>query len=275
MSQSKNLLTMFKQQGAGDIGLDQQTTDMVIANLNANTLPMCVGAPVDEFESDDVTIIFFALDGSPSMSPVEDVLIDEFNNTIIPALKGVNRKTAQTIVVGGLVFDDKVRPLWNGGFLKLDDIPTLTKKNYNTDSGWGTALHKAQIDALSAVSVYTSTVIGEAGITPKTIVVTLSDGANNQPPSSPNAVYQITSKLSNEIFVLSFVGFETGERVDFRSIAQATGFSTVWDIKARANESVDEKRRKFRRMLGVLSSSLVRQSQTQIDPSKSGGFFSS
>lgn len=261
---------MFASQGAQDIGLDKSAAGLVIANLDQNNLPMCVGAPVDEFDSDDVTIVFFAIDGSPSMSGVEDIVIDEFNNTIIPSLKGISRKTAQTIVVGGLVFDDKIRPLWNGGFLKLEDVPKLTRSNYSA-GGRGTALYKGQLDAVTAVSLYTSQVIGDAAITPKTIIPVLSDGANNCAPHDPNVVKAVTSKLSTEIFVLPFIGFETMERVNFRDIANATGFPQIWDIKAQAGESMTQKRKKFRQMLGVLSSSLVRQSQAKIDPSK--GFF--
>lgn len=268
---SSDVIDLFKSQGAQDIGLDEDAADAVVANLDANTLPMCVGGTdLATIDTDDIILVMFALDASGSMDPVQKDVIREFNETIIPALEGASAKTRQAILVAGLAFDDRVWPLWNG-FLKLDQVPKLTSKEYR--AGGATALHQAMLDALSVSSVFSSRVISETNTPPKVIVVVLSDGANNCAPANPKDVRDVASKLSKEIFVLAFAGFETYEGVDFRQIAKETGFAAVHEVKLQANETEAEKQRRFRHLIGTLSSSLVRQSQTQVTPAASASFW--
>jgi uncharacterized protein YegL len=264
---SKKVITDFQKQGAKDVGLDAESANDVVANLNANTLPMCVGGTdLSSIDTDDVVIVFLVLDGSGSMAPVQSDVIREFNETLIPALKGASSKTRQAMLIGGLIFNNQVRPLWRDGFRKLEDVPELTLTDYQP--GGSTALYRAMLDALSVTSVYSSRVIGETNTPPKVVVAVLSDGANNCSPDDPNEVEKIASKLSKEIFTLAFAGFETGETVDFRDIAQATGFEAVWETKMQPGESLDDQRRRLRHLFGTLSSSIVSTST-----SASGGFW--
>ncbi len=273
MKQSKKEIEeLFKNQGgANSVGLNDSGTEIVVANLNATTLPMCVGTPIDEIDTDDITIVFFAIDMSPSMQPVEQELIDAFNEVMIPGLKGGSKKTTQTMLVGGLAFTEQVYPFWGGGFQKLEELPKLTAKDYNTSRGIATALYKAMLDSLTAVSVYGSKVLNETGTPPKVIVVVLSDGANNCSPYDPDNVRTVADQLSKELFVLAFAGFETYEGVNFKNIAADTGFGAIYEVKGGGSQV--DLQRKFRHLVNVMSSSIIRQSQAQVTTAASASFW--
>lgn len=268
----KDIEEMFQSQGgASSIGLNPKGSEIVVANLNATTLPMCVGTPIEEIDSDDITVVFFALDMSPSMEPVEQALIDAFNNIMIPGLKGGCGKTTQNMIVGGLAFTESIYPLWGGGFKKLSQLPKMTRKDYNTSRGSATALHQAMLDSLTAVSVYSAKVLNETGIPPKVIVVVLSDGANNCMPQDPGVVRKVAEQLSKEMFVLAFAGFQTFEHVDFHEIAADTGFGAIFE--SQDGGSQDELGRRFRHLVGVMSSSIIQQSRTQVSAAASNSFW--
>ncbi len=267
-----DVLDTFSQ-GAVDIGLDDESSSIMIAILNATTQPMCVGRPIDEIETDDVTLIFFIIDESPSMSPVEQELINGFNEILIPGLKGGSSQVVSTIEVGGIAFTENIQPLWGGGFKKLDELPSLTKADYNTMRGNLTALYQAVLDAFTAVSVRTTEIMQGIGIPPKVMLVVLSDGANNCPPYNPVDVKTVADSLSNEIFVKAFAGFETYEPVDFKEIADLIGFGKPFEMKKKPGESKEEMQRRFRHLLGIMSSSLVTQSKTQVTPDSSATFW--
>ncbi len=269
-----DVLDTFSQ-GASHIGLNKKSSDIIIANLNATTLPMCVGTPLTEIETDDITLIFFIIDQSPSMTPVEQELIDGFNKILIPGLRGGSHEIVSTIEIGGLVFNETIQAMWGGGFIKLEDLPTVTKSDYNTNSGFGTALYQAVLDAFTVVSVRTAEIMNELGIPPKVMFVILSDGANNCAPQNPIDVKKVADSLSDEIFVKAFAGFETGETVDFKQIAKDIGFGKPFEMKKKPGESKEEMQRRFRHLLGIMSSSLINQSKVQVTPDSSNAFWES
>lgn len=267
-----DVLDMFSQ-GAGNIGLDEQSSSIIIANLNATTLPMTVGTPIDQIDTDDVTILFFMLDESPSMSSVEQAVIDGFNDMIIPALRGGSSRVVSTIEVGGLAFCERIRPLWGGGFQKLESLSTLTRKDYDTSRGSLTALYQAVLDGMTAVSVRSTEVVNNLGIQPKVICVVLSDGANNRPPHDAAQVKTVVDALSNEIFVKAFAGFETGEHVDFKQIAEAIGFGRPFEMRQNPGETDADIQRRFRHLVGVMSSSLITQHKSKVVAGSSSTFW--
>lgn len=258
-----SVTSLFKSQDAEDLGISGKGSDVLIANLNATTLPMCVGTPVNELASDDVVVIMFCIDASPSMSPVQDLLIETFNEIMIEGLKGASKKTANAIVIGGLAFSSRIWTLWGGGFQKLQDLPKLTTKDYDPSRGWATNLYKAQLDALTAASAYATQVLQQNGTPPKVIVVTLTDGADNVAEVQATDVKTVVEGLSKELWKFPCAVFETGERVDGKQIALDTGFD-VFDFKMQTGETQDEVKRRFRHMIGTMSSSLVAASQTQV-----------
>jgi hypothetical protein len=261
---SKNdVAALFNSPDAADLGISGKGSDILIANLNATTLPMCVGAPIDSLESDDVTIIMFCIDASPSMEKVADLLIETFNEIMIDGLKGAAKKTANSIVIGGLSFSTKITPMWGGGFIKLQDLPRLTKQDYDPSKGNATNLFKGQLDSLTAAGAYATQVLAETGTPPKVIVVGMSDGADNCRMVNPQDVLIMTQGLSRELWKLPMAIFETYERVDGRQIAQDTGFD-VFEFKKGPNETDDDIRRRFRHMIGTVSSSVISASQAKV-----------
>lgn len=268
-----DVFTMFKSQGAKDLGLDDKSAAAIVANMDATTLPMCVGGTdLATIDTDEITILMFGIDKSLSMSPVESLLITEFNDILLPGLRGASQGTRQSLLVGGIAFNENIDPMWNGKFWSLDDIKPLTQSDYRA-SGRATALHAAQNRMFAEAALCAANTIQVTNTPPKTILVVLSDGANNCPPHDPAAVKINADKLSRELFVLAFAGFQTYEPVDFHEIARETGFEAVFETKATSGESSADRQRRFRHLIGTLSSSIIRQSQTQITPASSQTFW--
>jgi len=266
MAASKaSIAALFSSPDAQALGIDPDASDIMIAGLNAGNLPMCVGTPVDMLESDNVVIIQFALDASPSMEAVADLLIQTFNDTMIDGLRGASKSTANTVVVGGLAFSSNITPLWGGGFIKLADLPKLTKREYNPSRGNGTNLYRAQRDAITAAGAYATTVLAETGTPPKIIVVALTDGADNHHEVDPADIKALVDSMTKEFWKFPCAVFETYEsgRVDGRQIANLTGFD-VFEFKPEPNETAQDVQRRFRRMMGTMSSSVISASQTKI-----------
>jgi hypothetical protein len=263
---------LFGSEAAADLGIQGQSSDVLIANLNATNLPMCVGTPVAELESDDVTIIMFCIDASPSMEPVRNLLIETFNQEMIGGLRGAARKTANAIVVGGLAFSSRIWPLWGGGFQKLEDLPPLTPADYDPESGRATNLFQAMLDATTAAASYATQVFQNTNTPPKVIVAVLTDGADNVGQASAADVMTVVRGLSKELWTFPMAVFETWETVNGRQIAAATGFD-VFEFKMKSGETVADIQRRFRRMVGTFSSSVISASQTTVGAPSSQGFW--
>lgn len=276
--QSKqDIASLFQQQGQA-LGLDPDSSGILIHNLNASTMPLCQGSPFtdEEEDTDDFRIIMFCLDSSGSMQNVESALIDSFNEIIIPALLGGALNVVGSIRIGGLKFATRVHPLWGGGFHPITELPVLTTKDYKAD-GY-TALNRGVLDAVTAAAAYALQIRDKTGTNPETVFACLSDGANNQSPMDPDEVHQVLSKLSPELFTTVFMGFETYEQVDFRSIARSMGFRDITEVKAQPGESKDEQQRRFRHMMRVFSGSLVNRASTpqvgkKLKPDGSTGYW--
>lgn len=268
----KDVAALFKSEDAADLGISGKGSDILITNLNATNLPMCVGTPVDELESDDVTIIMLCIDASPSMEPVRDLLIETFNEVMIEGLRGAARKTANSIVVGGLAFSTKIWSLWGGGFKKLDDLPQLSRSEYDPCQGVATNLFQAQLDALTAAAKYATEVLAENGTPPKVIVLGLTDGADNIGQARPSDVLTVVNGLSKELWKVPMAVFETYEQVDGPEIAKNTGFD-VFKFERGSSESKEDVKRRFRHMIGTMSSSVISASQAQVGTAASQSFW--
>ena len=269
MADKQSLTDLIKTQG-GALGLDDTSSDIIIDNLNAGTLPMCMGTPLteDEAETDDFRVVKFVFDGSSSMDPVKDELITCFNEVVIPGLLGGAADQGGAIRVGGMKFNQRVTPLWlnaDAGFHPLRDLPPLTSQDYRPSGT--TALNQAALDMVTAGMAYALQLRSKTGSNPEVVLAVLSDGANNCRPDDPDIVYRVLSQLSPELFTTVFIGFETNERVDFRAVAQAMGFRDIIHSKREPGETEEDQRRRFRHVMGVFSQSLVkRASRPSVGP---------
>ena len=269
---AQSVTDLFNSDDAADLGIKGDTSKIMITNLNATTLPMCVGVPIHTIETEDVIIMIFILDRSPSMKKVRDVLIETFNEVMIDGLKGASKKTTKTIIVGGLSFSADITPLWGGGFKKLEDLPYLTVADYNPETGSTTNLHQAQIYGITAVCAQATEVFSQTGTPPKVIVVGMSDAADNVGRAKASSVKTLVDGLSRELFQFPFAVFETWEKVDGKQIAQDTGFD-VFEFKKTPGETTEDIQRRFRHMIGTLSSQVISGSVHNVGTPAQGSFW--
>lgn len=262
--------------GNSVLGMGQQSSSIIVNNLDANTLPMCVGDDPLDFESDDVTVIFFAIDESPSMTPVEQDVIDGFNEIVLPALKGASDSVTNTMEIGALSFTENINPWWGGGFKSLEEVPPLTGQDYDTDRGHRTALYEAVLKSYSILSVRAEEIAQKMGIFPRVILVVLSDGKDRcAPPPTVQEVKAVADDMIEDVFVRSFMGFETGEVVDFKAIAKSLGFNAFFEMKRDLNETDADRQKAIRDMLQIASESVVQQSQSVVSADNTSDFFQS
>lgn len=265
---SKDLENLFANQGQG-LGLDDESSSILISNLDATTTPMCLGSPFDEDEqeADDFRLIELIFDSSSSMENVEQDVRDGINEIIMPSLLEGATNQVGAIRYHGLTFGSAVSELWGSGWEKLaSSVPSLTAQNYRANGA--TALHKAVLDGATALTSQALQVEDITGSYPECVLMVLSDGANNQAPHNASDVKKVLDKLSPELFTLVFIGFETWERVDFNQIARDLGFRDVLNLKRQPGESEADLRRKLRHLMKVFSSKLVgRVSSSQVGKS--------
>jgi hypothetical protein len=259
---------LFQSTEAADMVLTKQGLDILIQGLNGTNLPMCVGNfSIDTIESDDVTVVFLVIDASPSMEPVRNLLIETVNEVMIAGLKGASRKSASEVVFGGLAFSTKIWPLWGGGFHHLKDLPDLTQAEYDPSSGNATNLYEAMKDGITAASAYAINVFQQMATPPKVIVVTLTDGANNVGRAKPGDVKLVVQNFSQELYTFAAAVFETFEHVDGEQIERDSGFD-VFEFKKQPGEDIGDIRKRFRHMIGMLSSSIISASQAVVGTSQ-------
>jgi hypothetical protein len=238
-------------------GLSQDAAGILVDNLDATTMLGCQGVAIDEIATDDVTLVSMVIDMSGSMASVEQAVIEGFN-TMMKAMR--DSKQEESILVEAWVFNYEPRLLF--GWTPVNKVPFLTSMEYEPKGG--TALYDAQLNALTGIVGYGQE-LRNNGIRTKCIVVVLSDGADNQSKSSAGKVKAVADELiKQEIYILAFAGFESGEAVDFREIAKITGFPSIITVDSTPSE--------VRRIFGQVSKSAIRISQTSINPDPNSFF---
>lgn len=259
----KTLTSLFTGKAGQGLGISEDTSSLILAGLNAKTMPLCIGKPLteEEMEADSRSIIVFVLDVSPSMEDVIAVLREELNTTMRDGLKEVSTQFLEGIRVGALWFSTEIGSVWKG-FVPIAEMPDITAKNLPL-GGEMTSLHQAQLDGITAGTGYAVQVRDQTKSNPKCYIVVLTDGGNNEPPHEPDAVLQVAKGLDPELFVLVLAGFKTQVDVDYHDIAEQTGFRNVFELNV-AGESQEGKRRRFRHLLKLLSSSLVASTSKQV-----------
>lgn len=239
-------------------GMSSGSVQVLVDNLDATTLAGTFGTAVDDIPTTEVTLVVPVLDMSGSMTPVTKAVIDGYN-TMLQAMR--DSKQAESILVSTWVFNNQPQLLY--GYTPVSQVPHLTNHDYRPD--WMTALYDATLDAFTGLVGYGQQ-LRDSGIYTKCVVVVFSDGADNRSQHSPFDVKTVSADLlQQEIYVLAFVGFETGEPVDYHQIAGEMGFPSVLTAQSTPSE--------IRKVFTLVSKSVIRQSQTTVDPDKSKDFF--
>lgn len=250
---SNDLQNLFNQQNSG---MSRQTVDLMIQNLDAQTGLGCVGAQVDDLNTDDVTLLAVIIDASSSMTSVQKDVIDAFNQ-MSRAL--ADSKAADSILMSAWTFADAPKLLF--GYTPIDAITDLTKHTYSPAGA--TALYDATMDGFTGIVAY-GQALRNNGIRTRSIVVVISDGGDNMSQCTAASVKTVAQDLlRQEFYTLAFVGL--GDESYFTNIANGMGFDNV----LTANNTPSE----VRRALNMVSGSVIRTSQNQIEPG-SNNFFS-
>jgi len=237
--------------------LSGKSAEVLIENLDDTNIMGCLGAGVDDLSTDDVTLCGVVLDMSGSMTDVRKVVIEAFNS-MMQSMK--DSKQEESILVSAWIFDDQPELLF--GYTPVARVQELTEKEYFPRGS--TALYDAQLNALTGLVAYGQQ-LRDRGIRTKSIVVVLSDGADNRSQTRDSKVKKVADDLTaRETYALAFAGFITGEPVDFRLIAQNTGFPSIITVDSTPSE--------VRRIFGLVSKSVIKVSQTQVGKDKSSFF---
>jgi uncharacterized protein YegL len=237
--------------------IDPVASQMMINSLNNTNILGCTGVGVDDLQTDDITLVSLILDASMSMSAHEAVVRESFDE-LINALKG--SKQAGSMLISSRVFGTKQKILY--GFKQVEEIAKNPIGSDYVANGSSTALYDSVFDAMTGIRVYSES-LKQSGVRTKGIVIVMSDGEDNNSVKQNASDCKTLSEdfLKTESFVLVYVGFGSQ---DLLQIASEIGFKDTLISTKDASQ--------IRKTMGVISKSIIRQSQTQIIPTNS--FFS-
>jgi len=229
---------------------DADAMGLMINSLDGTNLAGCLGAELDDLETDDVTIVKVLLDASYSMNDHEQTVREAYDK-FINSFKG--SKQAGSILVSTITFATQAKILH--GFKKSDEIDPIGK-DYIAKGG-STALYDALIDALTGAQAYAMD-LKTNGVRVKVIIVVFSDGDDNdsRKASASNIKTIVDAAIKKEGFYPVYVGFKQSPNDDLEAIAKRCGFPNVEITNATESD--------IRRTVDLVSKSVIRTSQTTV-----------
>lgn len=245
--------------------LDQKATDIIVANLNASAaaLAACQGADATKLGATEATIVTYLVDASGSMFEVEKEVQESLAEVVVSM---VESKLAAALTLSLISFNERV---WVSFANKPVEEIASADIQYRADGF--TALYDATLDALTGALAYEELLL-RVGMSTKVIVVVFSDGADNRShrvtAAKINKVVRDLLATRRESWILAFVGFKTyeaGKGIDYQQIAHAMGFSALLVVDLQEPD-VYKRRHAIRQVFRLTSKSVIRQSQTAIDP---------
>jgi hypothetical protein len=142
---SGDLQSLF--QSSQQSGMSRQSVDLMVQNLDAQTGLGCVGAQVDDLNTDDVTLLVMIIDQSSSMGSVSNDVIDSFNQ-MTRAL--ADSKAADSILMSAWTFDNQPNLLF--GYTPIESVKDLNANTYQPSGA--TALYDAVMDGFTGIVAY-------------------------------------------------------------------------------------------------------------------------
>ncbi len=211
-----------------------------------------------------IRIVYFIIDRSPSMHEVAQLLIDGFNDEYIPATKEAREDDISVLRIGGMSFSSNCTPLWlqedenkkMTAFHALEDLPKLSKADYNPFRGQATAQYKAIIEGTATVLRYGSEEVNRTGTHPEVDVIILADGDNNDYPLDIDEPRKVIQGANKSLIRYSYLYFETeGGSQNPRQAAIDLGISpeNIECFNKKPGETDGEYRSRFRRLMRVMS----------------------
>jgi hypothetical protein len=236
-------------------GMSHQSVDLMVQNLDGQTGLGCVGAQVDDLNTDDVTLVVIVMDESSSMSNVRSDVIDAFNQ-MTRALN--DSKAADSILLSAWTFSNTPKLLF--GYTPIDKVKDLTEQEYQPNGA--TALYDTVLDGFTGLVAYGQD-LRNNGIRTRAITVVISDGADNVSQRTAHNVKTVADDLiKQEFYTLAYIGM--GSQASFKQIADSMGFPEVLTINNTATE--------VRKALNMVSASIIRTSTGQINPGQNNFF---
>jgi len=247
---------------------DPNGSSVVSAMASQIVAPMVRGEDVKPEElamGGGIRVVMFVLDRSPSMEPVGDLLLTDFNSEFVPALKAARADDTSVLRIGGTSFSSDITPIWvcqdpTGNdlyFHELDKLPQLTVADYNPRAGWSTALHEAILDGTARALKFGADQQAKMGTAPDIDVVILTDGRNNCDPLDPAVVKTMITGANRTQMRFSFFYFQTDLGLKDPEVYAVDELGidgeNVQVFKAKPNESPTDRRKRFRRMMRVMS----------------------
>jgi hypothetical protein len=233
--------------------LSPAAQDLMVQNLDDTVLSGCVGAPVDDVDAAEATLVSVLLDMSGSMEPHRAAVLDAYG-AMLTSLQGA--KAAGAILLSAWAFDDVPRLLF--GYQPVSWLSPLGKRDYRPDGS--TALYDATLGAMTGLVAY-GQALDQGGVPTKRVLFVLSDGDDNRSRHRADDVRRVAEALRrDEAYTLAFAGFGSS---DLATLAASMGFSDVLTTGATPAE--------LRRIFRQVSASVVRVSQAAAGAG--GGFF--
>ncbi|MEK7070819.1 MAG: hypothetical protein AAB966_03355 [Patescibacteria group bacterium] len=213
-------------QAAANAGhLTPISSQTILNNLNATTVPASIGDQISKMETDIPIVLELQIDESGSLEGYESVIVDAINDTIDDFVR-MRAKTGQEIYLRITVFSQRngvpnVRVLQD--YIHVQDCPKLTVADYRPNGM--TPLNEAMYDGATATSAFGATLFANGATGVQEVVIILSDGLDNpsgKPVRSLSEFRRLLLELNTKPhFTFGFVGI--GDEANFRAFALSAG----------------------------------------------------
>lgn len=259
-----SLKSMFSEaEKSGTISVP--TRDLLCVNLDDSILAGSQGADIDDITATEVTLVTLVIDDSGSMdSRAQDARAGQ--NEMLKAF--AESKQKDSFLLGQWALN-RTSPYHS--YVPVDQATKLDGRNYKPDGS--TPLYDRWCQALAANVAYAAQ-LRATGTPVRSIAAVITDGENNDSRTFDEKDCRRIAKdlIASEQFILAFIG--VGNEAFFRQIAKDMGIPDGAVLIAglptgKAGATASEMRKVFR----LLSQSVIRASQTSVDPATAQNAF--
>lgn len=280
MNSSNQNPALTKAINAATLGkhLTPISSQTLLANLNATTIPSAIGDQIDKLETAMPCLVHIVVDSTGSLGPDPNTNHPGYEKVVVESINAAAKdfekmmdKTGQEVYLQ--VTEFSVRGGQNDiriirEFTHVQDFKPITLADYRAD-GY-TNLFDATFDGITATSVFGASLFSMGATGVQEITVVISDGFNNAGVRTSVDVSRFLLELNSKPhFVCAFVG--VGEEAEFRKVARGMGIPDGNII------TVDKSLDGITKALKLVSSSVGSHSQQVMSNQQPGNtnFFSS
>ncbi len=256
---SKNQVSVDIQAALSAGHLTPISSQTILANLNATTIPATIGDQISRLESTLPVVLNLVLDTTGSLDGYEQIMVDAINDTKTDFIK-MRTKTGQEVYMRITEFSERGGPNIRilRDFIHVQEMDDLTLQDYQANGM--TPLYEAVYDGVTATTIFGASAFAYGATGVQEVTVILSDGIDNplnrsSRTRSEKDVRGLLKELNTKPhFVCAFVG--VGNEDDFRAVALGMG---ILDGNIL---TVDKTKGGITKALKLVSSSIGSRSQT-------------